>query len=559
MSEAKESEMESIKRESRHLRGTIAEGLADPVTGNVADADFQLLKFHGVYRQDNRDIRDERRRQKLEPDYQFMVRLRMPGGVIRTEQWRVLVAIAKKYGSGTLRITTRQSIQIHGVRKPRLRDAIAAINEAGLDTRGACGDDNRNVVCSVNPRESARHAEVYARARAVSEHLRWRSGAYRELWLGGASGGSEIEPLYGDAYLPRKFKVAFAIPPTNDIDVLASDLAFSAIVEQGKLAGYNVAVGGGMGMSYGEATTYPRIASPIGYVKADVVQEVVDAVVAIQRDYGNRADRKRARLKYTIDGRGLEWFREELHRRLGFALDAVKSCRFEHNGDRFGWIEGEDGRWHLTLSVPSGRIGDTDEVRWLSGLDALAAAHGGEFRLTTNQNIMIANVAGNERAELDRLAAEYGLDAYRRQSAPRKHAMACVAFPTCGLAMAEAERYLPAFLDKVETLLDKYGLLQTPITLRLSGCPNGCARPYLGEIALTGKALGRYNLYLGGGFAGERLNALYRENITEAEILDALDPLFARYAAERDSGEHFGDFLLRAGVTRDGGFHRALA
>ncbi|MGH8161115.1 MAG: NADPH-dependent assimilatory sulfite reductase hemoprotein subunit [Gammaproteobacteria bacterium] len=566
MSGEKSSAVEVVKQNSRHLRGTIAQGLVDPVTGNVADDDYQLLKFHGVYRQDNRDVRDERRRRKLEPDYQFMVRLRLPGGVLTTGQWLALDELARRYGDsvyggGTLRITTRQSLQIHGVRKPRLRELLQGIHHAGLDTRGACGDDNRNVVCSVNPQQSGLHAEVYAQARWVSEHLRWQSGAYDEIWLGGeAPGGKpESEPLFGDAYLPRKFKVSFAVPPDNDVDVLASDLAFSAIVESGTLIGYNVAAGGGMGMTYGQENTWPRIASPIGYIDKADVWAVIVAVVGIQRDWGNRSDRSQARLKYTIDRHGLARFKAEVEKRLGHELGQLRPCSYEHNGDRFGWVEGENGNWHLTLSLTAGRIADTETERWRAGLRAIAEAHGGEFRLTTNQNLVVAGVAPNRRAEVDRLVEQHGLGGYRRHSGIRLNAMACVAFPTCGLAMAEAERYLPDFLGKIEARLDRHGLLQEAITLRLSGCPNGCARPYLGEIALTGKAPGRYNLYLGASFSGERMNVLYRENITEPEVLDALDPLFARFAAERKSGEHFGDFLFRAGVTAGGDFHHAMA
>jgi sulfite reductase (NADPH) hemoprotein beta-component len=566
MGEVKESQVEGIKRASRHLRGTIADGLLDPVTGDVSEGDFQLLKFHGVYRQDNRDIRDERRRQKLEPDYQYMVRLRLPGGVLGTDQWCALDDLAAEYGDsvyggGTLRITTRQDIQIHGVKKHRLRELLRGIHRIGLDTRGACGDVNRNVACTVNPEQSGLHAEVYELAKSVSEKLRWQSGAYDEIWLGGESADTpDREPLFGDAYLPRKFKVAFSIPPVNDIDVLASDLAFSAVVVKEKIRGYNVAVGGGMGMSYGERKTYPRIAHGIGYVDTPQVWALVQTVIGIQRDWGNRADRKQARLKYTVDVNGEERFKAELEKRLGFALGKARALAYEYNGDRFGWVEGANGHWNLTLSLPSGRVADTGKEAWRTGLKAIAGAHAGTFRMTANENLVVAAVPADRRAAIAELVEQYGLDGYRRQSGIRKHSMACVALPTCGLAMAEAERYLPEFLGKVEALLDRHGLLAEPISLRLSGCPNGCARPYLGEIALSGKAPGRYNLLLGADFAGERMNALYRENITEAEILEALEPLFERFAAERESGEHFGDFLRRTGVIPEaGGFHEAIA
>jgi len=543
--------VEDIKNDSHRLRGSLLQSLADPVTGALRDEDQVLIKYHGSYQQDDRDIREERRQQKLEPAHSFMIRTRTPGGVISPAQWLQLDAIATTYAERGLRITTRQAFQFHGVIKTELKSTMKAINAALIDTLAACGDVNRNVAVAANPLESQAHAAVYAQAAALSEHLLPNTRAYYEIWLDElqvAGSGEEQEPIYGSAYLPRKFKIGFAIPPHNDVDVFAQDLGFIAIIEHGELLGYNVTIGGGMGATHGDPETYPRLGNVIGFVTPDQVIAIATAVVTAQRDFGNRAVRKRARLKYTIDDRGLDWFKAEVERRAGFSPVPARSFGFAHNGDRFGWVEGEDGRWHLTLRLLSGRIWDRDGVRHLSGLREIAKVHTGEFRLTPNQNLVIAGVSPEKRAVIDALAAVYGLDDYRNASPLRLKSLACVAFPTCGLAMAEAERYLPDLLDKVENLLEQHELRDAPISLRISGCPNGCSRPYLGEIALVGKAPGRYNLMLGADHRGQRLNSLYRENIAEPEILAALDPLFARYAGEREFEEGFGDFLLRAGV-----------
>lgn len=544
------SEPERIKRDSRFLRGTIAAGLADPTTGAISDADTGLLKFHGSYQQDDRDIRDERRKQKLEPDHFFMVRARLAGGVLTPRQWLGFDRIATNWGEGSLRITTRQTFQLHRVRKHHLKNVIAGIAKLQASTIAACGDVNRNVVASVNPLESAAHAGVYAWAQHLSDAFKPATGAYREIWLDGEPVAIEAEePLYGDAYLPRKFKIGLAVPPVNDIDVFAQDLGLVAIVENGKLAGFNVAVGGGMGAAQGTKPTYPELADVIGFVTPGQLIETARQTIAIQRDYGDREDRCHARFKYTIDDRGLDWFRRELESRLGFALAPARAYRFEHNGDRYGWIEGEDGRWHLTLHVEAGRLTDREDRPWLTGLREIARVHSGEFRLTCNQNVVIAGVPTDQRTAIDALVKAHRLDGYRRGSGIRKHAIACVALPTCGLAMAESERYLPELLPKLEALLERRGLRDEPIHLRLSGCPNGCSRPYLGEIALTGRAPGRYDLRLGADFAGQRMNACYRENVDEAAILKALDELFADYASRRGAGERFGDFVARTGVV----------
>ena len=544
------SELEHIKAQSRQLRGSIAEGLADPVTGAISDADTKLLKFHGSYQQDDRDLREERRKQKLEPLYAFMLRARLPGGVVTPAQWLVFDQLARDYASSGLRITTRQTFQWHGILKRDLKQTIAVINHAMASTIAACGDVLRNVVSTPLPMQSSAHAEAYAWAARLSEELAPKTTAYHELWLDGEKlvGEARPEPLYGTTYLPRKFKIGLAIPPLNDIDVFAQDLGLIAIEENGRLAGFNLAIGGGMGATHGDPATYPRLAETIGFVTPGQLRGAAEQVIAIQRDWGDRAERKHARLKYTLDDCGTGVFTAELERRLGFALQPARPYRFDHNGDRHGWLEGEDGRWHLTLHIESGRLLDRGEQRLLTGMRELARVHTGDFRLTCNQNVIVANVEAADRERIDALIAAHGLDGYRRQSAIRRHAIACVALPTCGLAMAESERYLPAFLHQLEVRLERHGLLDAPILLRLSGCPNGCSRPYLGEIALVGRGPGRYDLRLGADFAGQRMNRVYRENVDEAAMLDALDPLFASYAAERSPGEGFGDFLLRSGV-----------
>lgn len=555
------SEVEQIKAASRYLRGTIVDGLQDDASGALAEPDTQLTKFHGIYQQDDRDQREERRRKKLEPYYQFMVRLRLPGGVLTPQQWLALDDIAKRFADGSLRLTTRQTFQYHGVLKHNLKSLIQAVNRITLDTQGACGDVNRNVVCNTNPYESGVHAQVYDWACHLSRHLCWHSGAYGEIWLDQKKVHSvrNEEPLYGDVYLPRKFKIAIAIPPLNDVDVFANDLGFIAVVDEGRLHGFNVAVGGGMGMTYAEPATYPRLGDIIGYCPAERALDVAQAIVAIQRDHGDRGNRKHARLKYTIDDRGLDWLKAELAGRLGAGLDEAKPYVFESNGDRYGWVQGDDGLWHVTLYVPNGRIADREPARNMTGLREIARDHEGHIRLTCNQNLIFTGITDKKRPAIEALIDEYGLEDGSRLSALRLNAMACVAFPTCGLAMAESERYLPSLVEKLESVMDEAGLREDPIVIRMTGCPNGCARPYLGEIGFTGKAPGKYNLYLGAGFYGQRLNKLYRENIGEAEIMSTLTPIIRSYAQERKEGEHFGDFVVRKGyvqaVTQGRHFH----
>ena len=542
---------ERLKYDSRYLRGTLEEGLADDATGAVRDPDTQLTKFFGIYQQDDRDLRDERRRAKLEPRYQFMVRVRMPGGVCRTAQWLALDALARETADGTLRLTTRQTFQFHGIRKPNLKTHVAAIVATGLDTLAACGDVNRNVISAANPLQSAAHEAASDLARRIGTHLLPSTGAYREIFLGErpAPEVSDEEPLYGRTYLPRKFKIAIAVPPHNDVDVFAHDLGFIAIVADGRLQGFNVTVGGGMGMTHNAPATFPRVADVVGFCAPEDVVAIAEQTVRIQRDFGNRTDRAHARFKYTIEDRGLDWFRAELERRVGKPLSPARAYRFESTGDPTGWHRGADGSWHHTVFVEGGRIKDGPGRAILSGLRAVARIHTGIFALTANQNVIIAGVAADARPAIEALLRDHGLGDGAELSGLRRNSMACVALPTCALAMAESERYLPSLLDRIDSILLDAGIAQQRISVRMSGCPNGCSRPYLAEIALVGKAPGQYNLYLGASPSGDRLSTLHRENIGEHDIVAALDPLLRRYALERNANEGFGDFTVRIGAV----------
>ena len=557
------SRNEHIKDASDYLRGTLAEGLADEITGAIVEDDQQLVKFHGMYLQDDRDLRGERTRKKMEKAFGFMLRVRIPGGVLTTRQWLALDRVARVYGNGTMRATTRQTIQLHGVIKSNLKATLRAIDEQLLNTIAACGDVNRNVMCNPNPFQSKAHAVALELTRAISAHLEPQTGAYREIWLDGEkiAGGEDevVEPIYGKTYLPRKFKTVVAVPPSNDVDIFAHDLGFIAILDgDNNVTGWNVTVGGGMGMTHGEPDTYPRTADVMGFCATRDAVAIAEAVVTVQRDWGDRANRKHARLKYTIEDRGLAAFRAEVEQRAGVRLEAPKPFAFTSTGDRYGWTEGENGKAHLTLYVENGRIKDTaGGGAMLTGLREIAAIHKGDMRLTANQNVIVANVAHEDRATIEGLVKKYWLA--QPASGLRRNAMACVALPTCGLALAESERYLPDLITALDEKLGHYGLSEDDIVIRMTGCPNGCARPYLAEIGLVGKGPGRYNLYLGAAFDGSRLSKLYAKDLEHNAIIAALDPLFAAYAQERQSGERFGDFVIRAGYvakTRNGAdFH----
>ncbi|CAM4003796.1 assimilatory sulfite reductase (NADPH) hemoprotein subunit [Saccharibacillus endophyticus] len=547
------SDVEDIKRNSDYLRGSLVETLKDPLTGSIPEDDNRLMKHHGSYMQDDRDLRNERSKSKLEPAYQFMLRVRASGGVVTPEQWLMMDSISHKYGNETIRLTTRQSFQLHGVLKWNLKNTIREVNDALLSTLAACGDVNRNVMCNPNPYQSEVHSEVYEWADKVSRHLDPHTRAYHEIWLDEEkvvdSREQDPEPIYGPVYLPRKFKIGIAVPPSNDVDVFSQDLGLIAIVENGKLVGFNVTVGGGMGMSHGDNKTYPQLGKLIGFITPEQSIDLAEKVVTIQRDYGDRAVRKHARFKYTIDDRGLDWFVNELHTRLGWELQAARDFSFDHNGDRYGWIKGSNGKWHQTLFIQNGRIADFENYPLMTGLREIAKVHDGDFRLTANQNLIIGNVSSQKKRKIEALIKQYNLTDGAHDSALRRSSMACVALPTCGLAMAESERYLPGLIDKLEPMLEEAGLREKEIVIRMTGCPNGCARPMLAELAFIGKGPGKYNMYLGGAHDGARLNKLYKENIGEEEILSSLKPIIGRYAKERLDGEHFGDFTVRSGYV----------
>jgi sulfite reductase (NADPH) hemoprotein beta-component len=546
------SRNERIKEASDYLRGTLAEGLREEITGGIIEDDQQLVKFHGMYLQDDRDLRPERTRKKMEKAFAFMIRVRISGGVLSPQQWLALDQVARHYGNGTMRLTTRQTVQLHGIIKSNLKATLKAIDAVLLNSIAACGDVNRNVMCNPNPHQSRAHAAAIELARNISDHLTPRTPAYREIWLDGEriAGGEEevVEPIYGKTYLPRKFKVVVAVPPSNDVDVFAHDLGYIAIPDDaGNVVGWNVTVGGGMGMTHGEEDTYPRTADVMGFCATGDAVKVAEAVVTVQRDWGDRKNRKHARLKYTIEDRGLDAFRAEVERRAGVKLAPTKPFTFTSTGDQYGWSQGDNGCGHLTLFVQNGRVHDIAGAAQQTALRTIAEMHDGDFRITPNQNLIIANVPTEQQAEIERMVREAGLLA--PWSGLRRNSMACVALPTCGLALAESERYLPDLMTALDEKLATHGLSADDIVIRMTGCPNGCARPYLAEIGLVGKGPGRYNLYLGAAFDGSRMNKLYAEDLDNAGIIAALDRVFAAYAAERHKGEHFGDFAIRAGFV----------
>jgi sulfite reductase (NADPH) hemoprotein beta-component len=558
------SRNETIKASSTYLRGTILQDLADASSGTISEDNAQLTKFHGIYAQDDRDLRAQRRREGREKAYSFMARVRVPGGICTPQQWLALDTLADSHGNGTLKITNRQCFQLHGILKGNLRPAIREVNRVLLDTLAACGDVARNVMCNPNPHLSHLHAETLAVAREVAQQLLPRTRAYHELWvedrLVAGAGEDDEEPLYGKTYLPRKFKTAFAIPPSNDVDIFANDLGFIAIADDlGHLAGFNVTVGGGMGMSHNQIETYPRVADVLGFCLPHEVVKVAETIVAIQRDYGDRSDRKHARFKYTIADRGLVWLSQELEDRLGWSLRGARRFEFTDTGDRYGWTDGPNGLSHYTLFIENGRVKGAQKA----ALREIALAHRGDFRLTPNQHVMIASIAPSERAGIEDLLRRHGLIGANAASALRLNAMACVALPTCGLALAESERYLPELVTHLEEEMENAGLRDDAIIVRMTGCPNGCGRPFLAEIGFVGRAPGKYNIYLGAAFNGSRLNCLYRPSVSTEELVPTVRPLLRRYAVERLHGERFGDFVVRVGIVSPTGtpadFHEASA
>ena len=543
---------EGIKENSDFLRGTISESLLDDSTGSIPASDAQLTKFHGTYLQDDRDKRMSLIKEKKEKAFSFMIRVRVPGGVCTPKQWIGIDDLSDKFADGTLKLTTRQAFQLHGILKRNLKQTMMEINDTLLDTLAACGDVNRNVMSPANPFESKLHGQALDIAQKIHDHLTPKTSAYAEIWLDGektAIGESEVEPIYGKTYLPRKFKIAVALPPRNDVDVFTNCLGFVGIPDGDKIIGYNVLVGGGLGMTHGKTATFPRLADVIGFCKPEQVVQVSEEVVKIQRDHGDRSDRRHARLKYTIEDRGVEWFKEELNKRLGWNLEPTKDFYFESTTDRYGWNEDSDGHWTYGLFVEGGRLrGEAKKAVRL-----IAEKIDCEFRLTANQNLVIARVSPESKVEIDKIFKEYKVTDSLSLSALRLNSISCTALPTCSLALAESERYLPSLIDELDGIIRKLGLSDESIAIRSTGCPNGCGRPYIGEIGLVGKAPGKYNLYLGAGLDGMRLNKLYRPAIPHEEIISELRPVLEDFAKNRLENERFGDFCIRREYVKETG------
>lgn len=545
---------DEIKIWSNYLRGTIAEGLADLSTGKLVFEDTKLTKFHGIYMQDDRELREAADAKGLERPYSYMIRIGVPGGVATAQQYLDMDALCDQYCTGRLKITTRQAYQFHGIIKKNLKLTMQGINKACMDTLAACGDVHRNILANPRVHDGRVYEQVAELAQAINAHLKPRTTAYHEIWLDRkpVAGYQDHEPLYGQTYLPRKFKVAIAVPPENDVDVFAHCTGFIAIVKNDKLLGYNVCAGGGLGTSHGDKATYPRLSDVLGFCLPEQAVKVVEAIMVTQRDHGERLNRRHARLKYTVEDHGYQWYREQVEKYCGFKLEEAKPFKFDTNADSYGWRKGKHtGLWTYTMFVENGYIHDENpEYQLKTGLKEIAHAlvkFNGQISLTANQNLILGAIPEERKHEIVRLLEKYHID-NSQYSQMRLHSMACVALPTCALAMAESQRYLPSLISKLEVTLDEVGLRHDAITIRMTGCPNGCGRPYLAEIAFIGKAPGIYNLHLGGGFAGNRLNRIYREGVNEEQILEIVRPMLRNYAKERLQGEHFGDFLLRTKV-----------
>mmetsp|Transcript_61257 Transcript_61257/g.189829 ORF Transcript_61257/g.189829 Transcript_61257/m.189829 type:complete len:832 (+) Transcript_61257:2-2497(+) len=554
---------EVIKNETRQLRGSLKETLDDVSTGQVPFQDTKLIKFHGSYQQDDRDIREERQKLGIENAFSFMIRVRLPGGYCTAEQWLAMDDIAGRYANGTMKITTRQTWQLHGVLKRDVKNTMRAMNRACMDTIAACGDVCRNVLCTSNPSVCSRALmeEVMGHTYAIHDHCLPRTGAYHEVFLMHGeemaeksqvlgSTPVEEEPLYGKTYLPRKFKVAVAIPPSNDVDVFAHCCGFIAIIEDGKLLGFNVTVGGGLGFTHNNQKTFPRLADVIGFCEPADAKYVCEAVLTVARDFGDRTNRKHARIKYTMEDYGPEWYREQVEARLGRRLEPERPYKFEHRGDLFGWVKTDDGLWHCGCLVPIGRVKESVRVGLAKVAEELRGC--GAFRMTCNQSVLITEVPEAKKASVERLLVEHQVPHSQETtvSGLRRNMMACVALPTCPLAFAEAERYLPTLVGRLETVTERCGLRETDIVIRMTGCPNSCGRPSMGEIGFIGKAPGTYNMYMGGDFVGRRLNTLFAESVTEDQIVEILTPIFGEFAGEREKDEKFGDFVVRKGYVK---------
>ncbi|MEP7252076.1 MAG: assimilatory sulfite reductase (NADPH) hemoprotein subunit [Ginsengibacter sp.] len=544
------SPIEKIKTESDGLRGTIEESLHDELTGALREDDQSLIKFHGIYQQDDRDRRDERADKKLERLFSFMIRLRLPGGFLTPQQWLDVNEIADSYSTGVIKITTRQTMQLHGLYKSKLKPTIQDFNKAKLDSIATCGDINRNVMCSAHPMQSAIHEQIFGYANKISTLLMPKTRAYYEIWLDEEKildKKDEEDPLYEDRYMPRKFKIGIAIPPNNDVDVFTNDIGLVAIVKNEKLLGFNIAIGGGLSTTHGNAQTYARLGTVIGFTDSEEkTLQAIYEILTVQRDFGNRSDRKFARLKYTVDRLGVENFKAEVEKRLGFKLEPVKDYSFNDRKDYYGWFKNQQGKWYFTPFVENGRILDDEQVSLKSALIEIAKTGKANFRFTGNQNIIVSDVAEGDKVGIDKILRQFKIMEHTDSaSAVRKNSIACVSLPTCPLALAEAQRYMPSLISKIETLLAKYSLSDENIIIRMTGCPNGCARSYNAEIGFVGTGVGRYNLHLGGDYEGLRLNRVYRESLDEDAILSELDKWFAGFKEERNEGERFGDYTFR--------------
>ncbi|PPI87763.1 sulfite reductase subunit beta [Candidatus Pantoea edessiphila] len=541
---------ERVKEQSNYLRGTIVQDLENEITGGFSGDNFLLIRFHGMYQQDNRDIRTERIKQKLEPLHSVMLRCRLPGGIISSQQWLAIDAFANdKTIYGSIRLTNRQTFQLHGILKKNIKLSHKILHQIGLDSLATANDVNRNVLCTSNPLESKLHQKVYNLAKKLSEHLLPRTKAYAEIWLDNKMiDTTDVEPILGKTYLPRKFKTTIVIPPYNDVDLHANDLNFITIIQHGKLIGFNVLIGGGLSIEHGNKDTYPRTATDFGYISVDNILEVATAVVTIQRDWGNRSNRKNARTKYTLDRVGIEKFKKEIEIRANMEFKPSYPYKIISRGDRIGWIKGIDNKWHLTVFIENGRILDYPGYHLKTGINEIAKFHNGNFLLTANQNLIITGISEDKKQKIESIAYRYGL--INNISLQRKNSMACVSFPTCPLAMAEAERFLPSFVTKIENIMQSYGVGDKYIILRVTGCPNGCGRAMLAEIGLVGKAIGRYNLHIGGNRIGTRIARMYRENINETEIIATISELIEQWSKESYHEEDFGDFVIRVGIIK---------
>lgn len=556
------SPVERIKTSSNGLRGTLAESLTEPITGALYEDDQSLVKFHGIYQQDDRDRRQERSEKKLEWLYSFMIRLRLPGGFLTPEQWAGLHHIVGEHSTGTIKITTRQTVQLHGILKSHLKPTLQSFNTLQLDSIAACGDVNRNVTCSAHPDESPLHKEIFRYADMISAMALPKTRAYYEIWINEEQLTDkkeqptlpEEDPLYQDRYLPRKFKIGIAIPPNNDVDVLTNDAGLIAIIEDNALKGFNITAGGGLSTTHGNADTYARLATVLGFT--DTEEKTLKAlyeIMTIQRDYGNRSDRKLARLKYTIDKMGVDAFKKELEIRCGFALQPARPWQFTSRKDHYGWKQNHTNHWYYTVFVENGRVLDTPELPLKTALLEVAKTGKANFRFTGNQNLVLSDISSDDKIIIENILSQFGIDQHTENAgALRKNAMACVAFNTCPLALAEAQRYLPSLIDKTEPLLKKYGLENEEIILRMTGCPNGCGRSPAAEIGLIGTAYGLYNLHIGGDRNGQRLNTKYRDSLNEAQLLQTFDELFKVYSSERSKDETFGDFANRKWIINPG-------